>query len=146
MVKLGAEIHGRTNTHKGGGLRNNGYEFSNAQQSTLTLIIRARRDWSSQSSKIVKANDMCPTATFFTSIACVACGIVMSRVRSWRKARHTGRAVRYEGNNLTCSQSSRGYDTTRLLISPPTRAIISRKEYPALLANSAFTRPLSCSR
>ena len=68
MVKLGAEIHGRTNTHKGGGLRNNGYESSNAQQSRLTLIIRARRDWSSQSSKIVKANDRCPTATFFISL------------------------------------------------------------------------------
>ena len=109
MVKLRAEVHGRTNTHKGGGLRNNGYECSNAQQSRLTLIIRARRDWSSQSSKIVKANDMCPTATFFISIACVACGIVMSRVRSLRKVRYTGRAVRCEGNNLTCSQSSRGY-------------------------------------
>ena len=141
MVKLRAEIYGRTNTHKGGGLRNIGYECSNAQQSRLSLIIRARRDWSSQSSKIVKANDMCPTATFVISIAWVACGIVMSRVRSWRKARHTGRAVRCQGNNLTCSQSSRGYHTTRLLISPPTRAIISKKEYPALLANSAFTHP-----
>lgn len=109
MVKLRAEIYGRTNTHKGGGLRNNGYECLNAQQSRLSLIIRARRDWSSQSSKIVKANDMCPTATFCISIACVACGIVTSRVRSWRKVRHTGRAVRCEGNNLTCSQSSRGY-------------------------------------
>ena len=109
MVKLRAEIYGRTNTHKGGGLRNNGYECLNAQQSRLSLIIRARRDWSSQSSKIVKANDMCPTATFCISIACVACGIVTSRVRSWRKVRHTGRAVRCEGNNLTNSQSSRGY-------------------------------------
>ena len=145
MVKLRAEIHGRTNTHKSGGLRNNGYECSNAQQSRLTLITCARRHWINQSSKIVKANDMCPTATFFISIACVACGI-MSRVRSWRKARHTGRAVRCEGNNLTCSQSSRRYHTTRLLISPPTRATISKKEYPALLANSAFTRPLWCSR
>ena len=144
MVKLRAEIHGRTNTHKGGGLRNNGYECLNAQQSRLSLIIRARRDWSSQSSKIVKANDMCPTATFFISIACVACGI-MSWVHSWRKARHTGRAVRCEGNNLTRSQSSRGYHTTRPLISLPTRALISKKEYPALLANSAFTRPLWCS-
>ena len=89
MVKLRAEIHGRTNTHKGGGLRNNGYECLNAQQSRLSLIIRARRDWSSQSSKIVKANDMCPTATFFISIACVPCGIVTSRVRSWRKVRHS---------------------------------------------------------
>lgn len=84
MVKLRAEIYGRTNTHKGGGLRNNGYECSNAQQSRLTLIIRARRDWSSQSSKIVKANDMCPTATFCISIACYVSGSFLAEGSSHR--------------------------------------------------------------